>query len=264
MLTVGLFLVCLIATALGAVGGFGGGVIIKPVVDALGVLPISTVSFLSTCTVLCMTVVSVARSAKAGMKLDLKMAVPLALGAAVGGVGGKFVFDLVKQQFASEALIGRIQAGLLIVMTAAVMVSILRRNRGKSKSYHSKSIAVTAAVGALLGFVSSFIGIGGGPYNVAVLLLLFGMEAKPAAKYSLFIVLFCQAANVLLSLARGTVPEFSWLHMAVMACGGVGGALLGARISKKVSDKTVEWLVLALMIFVIATNVYNLIMFSFV
>lgn len=263
MLTVGLFFVCLIATTLGAVGGFGGGVIIKPVVDALGVLSVSTASFLSTCTVLCMTIVSVGRSAKAGMKMNHKLAIPLAIGATVGGVLGKFVFDLVKQQFQSEALLGRIQALLLIVLTVAVMISVLRRNGGKSKTYHVQNMFAAGVVGALLGFISSFVGIGGGPYNVAVLLLLFGMEAKPAAQYSLFIVLFCQAANVLLSLINGTVPEFSWLHMIVMACGGVGGALLGAKISKKVSDKTVEWLVLALMIFVIATNVYNLIVFSF-
>ncbi len=264
MLTAALFLICLIATTLGAVGGFGGGVIIKPVVDALGILPVSTVSFLSTCTVLCMTVVSVVRSARSGMKLDLNMAVPLAIGAAVGGVGGKLVFDLVKQQFESETLLGQLQAAALIVLTTAVMISVLRRGKGKEKTYRIESGLVVGIVGMLLGFVSSFIGIGGGPFNVAALLLLFGMQAKPAANYSLFIVLFCQAANLLLSAARGTIPDFSWLQMIVMACGGVGGALLGGRISKKVSDRTVEWLVLALMLFVIATNLYNLIRFSLV
>ncbi len=43
----------------GAICGIGGGVIIKPTLDAFGVLSVSTISFLSGCTVLAMTCYSV-------------------------------------------------------------------------------------------------------------------------------------------------------------------------------------------------------------
>ena len=49
------FLICLGASILGAISGIGGGVIIKPVLDSLGTLNVSTISFLSGCTVLSMT-----------------------------------------------------------------------------------------------------------------------------------------------------------------------------------------------------------------
>ena len=50
-----LFVICLIASTTGAIAGFGGGVIIKPVLDLFGLLPVATVSFLSGCTVLSMS-----------------------------------------------------------------------------------------------------------------------------------------------------------------------------------------------------------------
>ena len=60
------FLICVTATTLGAISGIGGGVIIKPVMDALGGMSVSTISFLSGCTVLAMSVVSVLRSRGGG------------------------------------------------------------------------------------------------------------------------------------------------------------------------------------------------------
>ena len=49
------------ASIAGAICGIGGGVIIKPTLDAFGVLSVSTISFLSGCTVLAMTCYSVIR-----------------------------------------------------------------------------------------------------------------------------------------------------------------------------------------------------------
>lgn len=53
-----LFAVALLASTVGAVVGAGGGVIIKPVLDLVGVLPVSTVSFCSGCTALGMALFS--------------------------------------------------------------------------------------------------------------------------------------------------------------------------------------------------------------
>ena len=53
------FLICFLASAVGAVCGIGGGVIIKPVLDAFGILDVETISFLSGCTVLSMTAYAV-------------------------------------------------------------------------------------------------------------------------------------------------------------------------------------------------------------
>ena len=54
-----IFLVCLTASTIGGICGIGGGVIIKPVLDALGVMSVSALQFLSGLTVLGMSMVSV-------------------------------------------------------------------------------------------------------------------------------------------------------------------------------------------------------------
>lgn len=40
-----LFVICICATTLGAISGIGGGVIIKPVMDAVSGMSVSTISF---------------------------------------------------------------------------------------------------------------------------------------------------------------------------------------------------------------------------
>ena len=52
------FAVSILSSTAGSICGIGGGVIIKPVLDALGVMSVSSISFLSGCTVLAMSVVS--------------------------------------------------------------------------------------------------------------------------------------------------------------------------------------------------------------
>ena len=87
------FAVSILSSTAGSICGIGGGVIIKPVLDALGVMSVSSISFLSGCTVLAMSVVSVYKNLRSGTaRMDLKIATSLAVGAAAGGVAGKAMF----------------------------------------------------------------------------------------------------------------------------------------------------------------------------
>ena len=49
------FAVCFCSCIVGAICGIGGGVMIKPALDALGIMDVATISFLSGCTVLSMS-----------------------------------------------------------------------------------------------------------------------------------------------------------------------------------------------------------------
>ena len=100
-----LLIICLLASSVGAIVGAGGGVIIKPVLDMLGILPVSTVSFCSGCTVLGMSVCSLIRNRNDGVKLQIKTSTALAIGAVLGGLVGKWLFELVKNGFGNEALL---------------------------------------------------------------------------------------------------------------------------------------------------------------
>lgn len=120
-----------------------------------------------------------------------------------------------------------------------------------------KSALVSVVIGLLLGAISSYVGIGGGPLNVAVLFFSFGMDAKTAAKNSIFIIVFSQLASIFMSLFTHTVPEFSWFYLILMSVGGILGAMLGNWISKRIDNRAVEFLLKLLTLFVAIISVIN-------
>lgn len=253
------FLICLIASTVGAIAGFGGGVIIKPVFDLLGRMPVATVSFMSGCTVLAMSVSSLIRTRKSTIKLELRISTPLAIGAAVGGLVGKWLFELVRSGFAEQNTLGAIQSVCLTLMNLFVFLYICKK--ASLPSTRVEQPLLTLVIGMALGMVSSFAGIGGGPMNIAVLFFFFSMDAKTAAKNSIYIILFSQAASVLSTILGGTVPAFDWLDLVFMAAGGVGGAILGAAISKRMNARHVEVLLKVLLVVITGISVYNTVKF---
>ena len=101
------FLVSFLSSIVGAICGIGGGVIIKPVLDMLQLESITTINFLSGCTVLSMSCYSVLRSLRSSdRQVDPQIGTPLALGAALGGLAGKEVFSAV------ASLLGTATAGV--------------------------------------------------------------------------------------------------------------------------------------------------------
>ena len=115
------FAVSILSSTAGSICGIGGGVIIKPVLDALGVMSVSSISFLSGCTVLAMSVVSVYKNLRSGTaRMDLKIATSLAIGAAAGGVAGKAMFQSLKEAVGDENLVGMTQALVLIAITTYI------------------------------------------------------------------------------------------------------------------------------------------------
>ena len=255
-----LFIVCILASSIGAVVGAGGGVIIKPVLDMIGLLPVSTVSFCSGCTVLGMSVCSLIRNRNDGVKLEIKMSTALAIGAVAGGLVGKWMFELVRNGFGDERMLGAIQAIFLTIITIGVFLYVC--NKDKLPSKHVDNFFVAIIIGVFLGIISSFLGIGGGTSNVAVLFFFFSMEAKQAAKNSLYIIIFSQISSIISAVATGSVPDFTWMNLIFMVAGGISGALVGAAISKRVDNKGVEKILKVLLLVIIAMDFYNVLKYT--
>jgi len=250
-----LFFVCFIASTAGSIVGAGGGVIIKPVLDLIGILPVSTVSFCSGCTVLAMSVCSLLRGKKNGVKLDVQTSTILAIGAVLGGLLGKWLFEQVRNGFGSEQLLGAIQSLALTVITIGVFLYVC--NKDKLPSMRVKNPLGIAVIGIFLGVISSFLGIGGGTSNVAVLFFFFSMDAKQAAKNSLYIIVFSQISSILTSVISNTVPVFQWIHLITMMLGGILSAFVGTAISKRIDNKGVEKVLKILLIIIIFIDLYN-------
>ena len=133
-------------------------------------------------------------------------------------------------------------------------------------TFHAAGITCSAwlpiIVSLATGWLAGILGIGGGPANVAILCLLFSMTSKEAAKNSIFIIFFSQVVSLVSTVAGGTVPDVKLWLVALMAAGGVGGALIGSQISKKISDKGVDKVFMWMLGAIALVNIWNIIRFA--
>lgn len=253
------FLVSLFASALGALCGIGGGIVMRPVLDTLRLADVETISFLSGCAVLAMSAYSVAAGMLAQKKRGEKQTVPgmtpLAIGAAFGGVAGKLLFGILIARAADPALAGRAQALCVALMAVLTLACTLLRGRIKPRSLESRALCLLA--GFAMGALSGFLGIGGGPVNLIVLFFFFGMDTKPAARASLYIIFFSQGASLLYTLLTRSVPEFLPAALALMVLGGIAGGMAGRWIHKRISGKIAGRLLVGLMALILALSVYS-------
>ena len=141
-----------------------------------------------------------------------------------------------------------------------VFLYVCKKDNIKSKKIDN--IFVSLIIGLVLGMTSAFLGIGGGPANVAVLFYFFSMNAKEAAKNSLYIIIFSQLASLFLALGSKTVPQFQWIYLISMIAGGISGAMVGSMISKKMDNTGVEKLLKGLLILIIIMDSYNILKYT--
>ena len=255
------FAVSILSSIVGSICGIGGGVIIKPVLDATGIMSVSSISFLSGCTVLAMSVVSVYKNVRAGTaKLNVRTATGLAVGAALGGVAGKSMFQMLKSAVGNENVVGMTQAVVLIVITLGTLIYTVFKSRIQTKEY--TNLVLCFVIGVLLGIMSSFLGIGGGPINLVVLAYFFSMSTKEAALSSLYIIMFSQITSLVQTVATGTIPEVRASYLIAMVVGGILGGTLGSKVNKKIDEEGVNKLFIALMIVIVGINIYNAVKFG--
>lgn len=250
------FIVCFGASIADAICGIGGGVIVKPVLDLFGWDSVTAISFLSGCTVLSMSCYSVCRSVAAGEKaVKTKTVTPLAIGAAVGGLVGKQLFNSIKSLFENVNTIGGIQAICLAAITIGTLLYTVYKK--KITPHEVKSIAAYVVIGLLLGIMSSFLGIGGGPINIVMLHFFFAMDSKTAAANSLYIIAISQLSSLFFTIGTNTVPEFKILTLILMVCGGILGSIFGRIINKKMNNEAVDRLFIGMMSVIILISMYN-------
>ena len=248
------------ASVVGAICGIGGGVLIKPILDAFGVLSVASISFLSGCTVLSMSCYSVlkARLSKESL-VDLKTGTPLAIGAAIGGVTGKMMFQYLSDMFTNKDQVGAIQAVCLLMISLGTMIYTLKK--AQIKTLHVQNPLVCIAIGLVLGICSSFLGIGGGPINLVVLFYFFSMDTKTAAQNSLYIILFSQITSLVNTLITHTVPEFEVGLLILMVGGGILGGAAGRIVNKRMDVNMVNKLFIGLMAVIMLICAYNIYQF---
>jgi hypothetical protein len=188
-------------------------------------------------------------------KMQMNNALPLALGATLGGIIGKIIFNFIKHASSNEQLVLRVQSIALGVIILGCIIYTLEKRKISTLCIHSS--VTGSCIGIVLGIVSSFLGIGGGPINLIVLNFFYGYNSKEASKYSLFIVLLSQFAALLTTIFTNEVPKVSAFSVIVVILAGLCGGIIGKGINKKIDNKAVDKMFLGFLSIVLVICVIN-------
>lgn len=250
------FVIALAATTVGAMTGMGGGVIIKPVLDILGDFNVATIGVLSSVTVLLMSLVAVGKQICQKAKFDVRMALFLSIGSVIGGNVGQRILSGIITKFAVNQVVLVIQNALLALLIVCVFFFMLCKAKIPTHRMHG-AVAVLS-VGAVLGVISSFLGIGGGPINVALLILVFSLPTKTATLYSIITILFAQASK-LVSIALGSgFAAYDLSLLPALAIGGIFGGFIGSKLNKTLPERTVEYAFNGVQVVVFCICIFNI------
>jgi uncharacterized membrane protein YfcA len=114
-----------------------------------------------------------------------------------------------------------------VLLFAAVR---LAWNFTSEKPLVAPSIWLALIIGAIIGFLSGLVGVGGGIFLTPVLLLTNWTETKKAAGISALFILVNSTAGLLGSYTQiGNLPANVWFWIAAAISGGVIGSTLGSK-----------------------------------
>ncbi len=251
------FILALFATTVGSLTGMGGGVIIKPLMDVLGDFDVQSIGVVSSITVFSMAVVSVGKQIKAKTEIPFKTAIPLGMGSVAGGFFGEKLLTFIVNSLNANSIVTVVQNCVLAVLIFGVFIYMKNKEKIKGKSLDG--IVVSLAVGVFLGICSSFLGIGGGPINVALIIYLFSVSTKSATVCSLITILFAQISKLTTVALTTGFSSFDLSVAPLMIVGAILGGFLGAGFNKKCSEKTVEKAFNGVQLLVLGITAFNII-----
>lgn len=247
------FAIIILANTVGAISGMGGGVIIKPILDLIGFHSVAEVSFYSTVAVFTMSIVTVSRRLKSGGELSWKLVGWVSAGAVLGGYAGNGLFEACLRIFPNDSFVQLLQ----IVITVVTLLFAFLYTRNDWRNFHFHMTWAYLLCGLVLGFLASFLGIGGGPINVSLLMLLFSMPIKEATLYSLCTIFFSQLSKIITIFATTDTSRYDFSIFWYVIPAAIIGGLLGAKFSNVLSPKRVTLVFQVIILLMIGINLFN-------
>ena len=262
------FFIIVIVISTGATAGISGGVILRPIFDAIGYHDALSIAFYMGVAVLTMAAASTVKQITMGTKIDFQKVFTLAIGAFAGGIIGQLIMDGILNHIGEDEL--QIIQGLLSIGSLIFVLAFTREN---VKKYEFKGIFSYVLIGIGLGAFATLLAIGGGPINVIVFVILFGNTLKEATIYSITTIFFAQPARIgamatsyhrlyideyqyelIYGLARFDLSILFYIIPAAII-GGVVGGKLNVLLSNEQVMKVFKYVVIG----TILLNIYNVI-----
>lgn len=144
---------------------------------------------------------------------------------------------------------------LLMLLVASLMLRGGSRVR-EGASEQPRKWWQTLLGGLAVGFLTGFLGVGGGFLIVPALVLLLRMDMADAVGSSLVVIALNSGAGLLGHLSDASLP---WSLIGLFVVGGLAGLRLGAHATKLLSAarlrQSFAWFVVALAIVLLVVNV---------
>ena len=238
-----LLLASLIGLSLGLLGS-GGSIITLPVMVYIAGIPVSQA--------VGMSLVVVGGTSAVGSFLRFRQgefAGRAAILFTVSGMIGAFYGAQLTHLVESKTLMLLFSGLMLIVGTA------LLRKRAVKAEPKSCHLVQCLTVGALVGIMTGFLGVGGGFLILPALVLFAGLEMKTAIGTSLAIISLNSAAGVVGQLRYVSLDWTQTLSfLAVAVLGMFGGQWLAKRLSSQSLQRGFAWAIIVLGLFLLAKN----------
>jgi hypothetical protein len=175
-------------------------------------------------------------------RIDYRTGLTFALATVPGAIVGAVATNWLPRQ-AFNLTFGLLLIAVSIYMAFSVGATSGRRSAGlrpNAQRTLTDSAGVTydysfnrelgIAISFFVGFIASFLGLGGGIIHVPVMVSLLDFPAHVATATSHFILVFTALTATVVHIADGSLAE-GWARMAALAVGVVVGAQIGARLS---------------------------------
>jgi uncharacterized protein len=244
----------LLGFAVGIIGtliGAGGGFILTPAL--LIAYPLAKPDLITAISLVVVFFNATAGSLAYGRqrRIDYRSGAQFALAALPGSIGGALLVGVVPRgpfDVITGGLLGGLALTLLVggrrALTAHAAANA-RPRRMTDASGVSYEYAVPIRRGilfsVLVGFVSSFLGLGGGVIHVPLMVTMLGFPTHIATATSQFVQTFMTAAGSLTHALAGTFAHGLGLRRAAaLSVGVLVGAPLGARLSRRLSGAAIR------------------------
>jgi uncharacterized protein len=232
------FLTGVVASIFGSLAGLGGGFLVVPVLR----LFFEIVPAVAAGNALLFVLANTTAASFAFMRrraVDVERGLIIAAAGIPTSVVGAYVVHLFQpREF--DALYGAFLVAL------AIMVITRRDTKPEPRELSPRAkLAVEIGSGILLGFFSSFFGIGGGIVVVPVLLIYLNLPVHTVAATSAFVVMLTSPAGV---IAHGFYGDLELFVAVPLILGGLVGGSIGARLAGRFSAKGLSMLLATMLI----------------
>lgn len=112
-------------------------------------------------------------------------------------------------------------------------------------TFSNKQLAGAVGIGALAGVASGYVGLGGGFIMVPLMASVLNMPMKLTSGTSLIAVMILATPATIAQCLTGNV---NLLVGIAMACGSIPGAILGAKLVKRLPERTLRFIFAAFLL----------------